>query len=55
MTILGSGSILTQLAEAGLMDSFQFMIDPIALGDGTPIFNGIGRQTRLETYCHAGF
>ena len=32
MTILGSGSILTQLAEAGLMDSFQFMVDPIALG-----------------------
>jgi dihydrofolate reductase len=47
MTILGSGSILTQLAEAGLVDSLQFMIDPIALGDGTPIFKGIKHKLDL--------
>jgi dihydrofolate reductase len=48
MTILGSGSILTQLADAELIDSFQFMIDPVALGAGTPIFQGIKRQLGLE-------
>ena len=48
ITILGSGSILTQLADAGLMDSFQFMVDPIALGGGTPIFNGIGNKLDLK-------
>jgi dihydrofolate reductase len=48
MTILGSGSILTQLADAELIDSFQFMIDPIALGAGTPIFQGIKNQLNLK-------
>ena len=31
MTLLGSGSILTQFAEEGLIDEFQFMVDPVAL------------------------
>jgi dihydrofolate reductase len=48
MTILGSGSILTQLVDAGLVDSFQFMVDPIALGEGTPIFNGIKHKLDLK-------
>ena len=55
MTILGSGSILTQLAEAGLMDSFQFMLDPIALGDGTPIFKGIGNKLDLKLTATRAF
>ena len=48
MTILGCGSILTQLAEAGLVDNYMFMLDPLALGDGTPIFKGIGRNLELK-------
>lgn len=48
MTILGSGSILTQLAEAGLVDNYMFMLDPLALGDGTPIFKGIGHTLELK-------
>ena len=48
MTILGSGSILTQLAEAGLVDTYMFMLDPLALGDGTPIFKGIGIKLELK-------
>ena len=48
MTILGSGTILTQLAEAGLVDTYMFMLDPLALGDGTPIFKGIGIKLELK-------
>ncbi len=48
MTILGSGSIITQLAENDLIDEFQFMIDPIAIGKGTSIFKGIKHQLNLE-------
>ncbi|HTF19869.1 MAG TPA: dihydrofolate reductase family protein, partial [Chryseolinea sp.] len=36
ITILGSGSIVSQLATHGLIDSFTLMIDPVALGRGTP-------------------
>jgi dihydrofolate reductase len=48
LTILGSGSIVTQLAEAGLIDEYGFMIDPVALGEGTPIFKGIGKKLDLQ-------
>lgn len=41
MTLLGSGSIITQLAEHGLIDEYQIMVDPVALGDGTPMFKGL--------------
>lgn len=48
MTILGSGSIVTQLAEAGLIDDYTFMMDPIALGEGTPLFKGMKRKLDLQ-------
>jgi dihydrofolate reductase len=48
MTLLGSGSILAQLAEAGLVDEYQIMIDPVAIGNGTPIFQNINRQLDLK-------
>lgn len=48
LTILGSGSIVNQLAEAGLIDEFQLLIDPIILSKGTPLFQGIKRQLNLN-------
>lgn len=48
ITILGSGTLLTQLAEAGLIDSYLFMIDPLAIGEGTPIFSGISKPLNLK-------
>ena len=48
MTILGSGSIVTQLADAGLIDTYMFMVDPIAIGKGTSIFKGMKRQLNLK-------
>jgi dihydrofolate reductase len=38
LTILGSGEIVDQLDAAGLVDEFQFVILPIALGGGRPVF-----------------
>jgi dihydrofolate reductase len=48
ITILGSGNLSTQLAEAGLIDTYQMMIDPVALGKGTPIFSGMQGQLNLK-------
>ncbi|POY36794.1 dihydrofolate reductase [Solitalea longa] len=48
LSVLGSGSIVTQLAEAGLIDEYQIMIDPVAIGKGTPIFNNIKHQLDLK-------
>lgn len=55
MTILGSGSIVTQLAEAGLIDEFQFMVDPVVLGNGTTLFNGIQQPIELQLVDHKIF
>jgi len=48
MTILGSGSIVSQLAEHGLIYQYQFMLDPVALGDGTSVFNGLSERLNLQ-------
>lgn len=48
MTLLGSGSIVTQFAEQGLIDEYQIMVDPVVLGDGTPIFKGINNKLKLR-------
>ncbi|HTB51479.1 MAG TPA: dihydrofolate reductase family protein [Ferruginibacter sp.] len=48
ITILGSGSIITQLAEHGLIDEYQVMIDPVALGKGEPMFKGLKHPLNLK-------
>jgi dihydrofolate reductase len=48
ITVLGSGSLVTQLAELGLVDEYQLMIDPVALGEGTPIFSNIQHPLSLK-------
>ena len=48
MTILGSGSLVTQLSEAGLIDGFEFLINPVALGQGTPIFSGAHKKLNFQ-------
>src|SRR3954447_5913774 len=47
--ILGSGSIVQQLGEAGLIDEYQFVVVPIALGGGRTLFAGTA-NLRLEEH-----
>jgi dihydrofolate reductase len=48
MTLLGSGSVLTQFAGQGLIDEYQIMVDPVIIGDGTSIFKGITHRLDLK-------
>ncbi len=48
MTILGSGTIVHQFAENGMIDEFQFMVDPVLLGNGTPLFEGVSNSFGLK-------
>jgi dihydrofolate reductase len=41
MTVLGSGSVVAQLAAAGLIDEYQLVLSPIALGGGRALFAGL--------------
>ena len=46
ITVLGSGTIAAQLGEANLVDEYQFVIIPVALGAGRTVFAG-RRELRL--------
>lgn len=48
LTILGSGSIVQQLAAAGLIDDYQFMVCPVILGSGRTLFDGISGRPALR-------
>ena len=41
MVILGSGSIVQQLAQEGLIDELQLVVNPVALGEGKTLLSGI--------------
>ena len=46
IVLLGSGSIMSQFAQRGLIDEYRLMVNPIILGSGTPLFKDI--KDRLE-------
>ncbi|MEJ6980424.1 dihydrofolate reductase family protein [Pedobacter sp. P351] len=48
MTLLGSGSILTQFADARLIDRYQIMIDPVAIGKGASLFEDMQKPLDLN-------
>ena len=41
LVIMGSGTIVSQLAQEGLIDEFQIVVIPVVLGQGKSMFSGI--------------
>jgi dihydrofolate reductase len=48
MAILGSGSIISQLALERVIDEYQMIVDPVALGQGRSMFEGIKEPLNLK-------
>jgi dihydrofolate reductase len=48
MVILGSGSMVSQLAQEGLIDEYQIVVDPVVLGKGRTMFEGIRAKLPLR-------
>jgi dihydrofolate reductase len=48
MCILGSGEIVAQLAEAGLIDEIHNVVTPNVLGAGRTMFEGVTRRVELD-------
>jgi dihydrofolate reductase len=48
MVLMGSGTIVTQLAAAGLVDEYQVVIDPVVLGKGRTMFEGLEKMISLK-------
>lgn len=47
MAILGSGSIVAQLAPEHLIDEYQFVVNPVVLGRGRSQFEGMKQRLNL--------
>jgi dihydrofolate reductase len=50
MIVLGSGSIVSQLTQHGLIDEYQFFVSPILLGSGQPLFQGLPVKLALALH-----
>jgi dihydrofolate reductase len=48
LVILGSGEIVAQLTQAGLIDSYQLIVVPIVVGRGRTLFEGVTGKPRLK-------
>src|SRR5207245_2675626 len=48
MAILGSGSIVSQLAPHGLIDEYQVVVNPVVLGRVLTMFYGIKERLTLK-------
>lgn len=48
LMIFGSGSIVAPLAAAGLIDEYRLVINPLVLGAGRSLFQGVGRQLPMK-------
>ncbi len=46
--VLGSGSIVSQLTEHGLIDEYQIVVGPLFLGRGRPLLRDVTRSTTLQ-------
>jgi dihydrofolate reductase len=47
MTILGSGTIVRQLENLGLIDEYQLMVVPVILGTGKYLFKDVKRMNMM--------
>jgi dihydrofolate reductase len=46
--MFGSGTIVSQLTEHGLIDEYRFVVSPILLGNGRSLVSGVPKSARLE-------
>lgn len=46
--IFGSNQLVVSLLQAGLIDLFQIVLNPVVFGEGTSLFTGLPRKTELR-------
>ncbi|MGN6563902.1 MAG: dihydrofolate reductase family protein [Thermomicrobiales bacterium] len=55
LAIFGSADLTTALLEAGLVDELRIMVNPVALGNGKPLFAGLRDRVNLKLVNSRGF
>jgi dihydrofolate reductase len=46
--VFGSGSLVSQLTEHGLIDEYHFVVSPIFLGSGKSLLSGVPKRSTLK-------
>jgi dihydrofolate reductase len=48
LVLMGSGTIVSQLTNARLIDEYQLVLNPIVLGSGRTMFEGVEEKVKLK-------
>lgn len=48
MVVMGSGTLVAQLAQAGLIDEYQLVVIPVVLGKGRTMFEGVHQMLSMK-------
>lgn len=48
MMVFGSGSIVSQLTEHGLIDEYRFIVTPVLIGSGQLLLSGVSKRLPLD-------
>ena len=48
IVVLGSGNLVVQLTQAGLVDEYQLALNPVVLGKGRTLFEGVETHVGLK-------
>ena len=48
LAIFGSANLTASLMRMGLVDELRIMVNPVILGQGTPLFKGVTEKVDLK-------
>ena len=48
MIVFGSGSVVSELTRRGLIDEYQFVVNPVLLGTGKRMMESVSNSVKLE-------
>jgi dihydrofolate reductase len=48
MIVFGSGSVVSELTKHGLIEEYQFVVNPVLLGEGRRLLEGVSKGAKLE-------
>ncbi len=48
LVLMGSGSVVSQLSAARLVDEYQIIVNPIVIGSGKTLFQNVQERLALE-------
>jgi dihydrofolate reductase len=48
IVVMGSGSIVAQLAAVGLVDEYQLVLNPLVVGDGRTLLEGVKKKLPMK-------